>query len=130
MPLLPELDALTIKRLNQGEVSLDKLPTPDLGEILLATEPVGSSEGSGIYRVTNRLEVILNIHQWNKDMASEEPAPHGAAGVFAISSTTAAPTSSPLEIRGLHPDSESTVTGRTSPLQPGHDRPGLLEDSP
>lgn len=72
IPLLPELDSLTIKRLNQGEVSLDKLPTPDLGEILLATEPVGSSEGSGIYRVTNRLEVILNIHQWNKDMFSEE----------------------------------------------------------
>lgn len=72
MTLLPELDALTIKRLNQGEVSLDKLPTPDLGEILLATEPVGSSDGSGIYRVTNRLEVILNIHQWNKDMSSED----------------------------------------------------------
>ena len=72
MPLLPELDALTIKRLNQGEVSLDQLPTPDLVEILLATEPVGNSEGSGIYRVTNRLEVILNIHQWNKDMARED----------------------------------------------------------
>ena len=72
MPLLPELDALTIKRLNQGEVSLDKLPTPDLGEILLATEPDGSSDGSGIYRVTNRLEVILNIHQWNKDMAEAD----------------------------------------------------------
>lgn len=72
MPLLPELDALTIKRLNQGEVSLDHLPTPDLVEILLATEPVGNSEGSGIYRVTNRLEVVLNIHQWNKDMARED----------------------------------------------------------
>ena len=69
MPLLPELDALAIKRLNQGEVPPDHLPTPDLGEILLGTEPVGSSDGSGIYRVTNRLEVILNIHQWNKDMA-------------------------------------------------------------
>lgn len=71
MPLLPQLDAVTIKQLNQGGLSLDRLPTPDLGEILLATEPDGSSDGSGIYRVTNRLEVILNIHQWNKDMVSE-----------------------------------------------------------
>lgn len=72
MPLLPQLDATTIKQLNQGSLSLDRIPTPDLGEILLATVPDGSSEGSGIYRVTNRLEVILNIHQWNKDMVSED----------------------------------------------------------
>ena len=72
MPLLPELDAASIKQFNQGERDLLELPTPDLGEILLATEPVGSSEGSGIYRVTNRLEVILNIHQWNKDMAAKD----------------------------------------------------------
>jgi hypothetical protein len=72
MPLLPELDARSIKRLNQGDVSLEELPTPDLAEILLATEPSGSSEGSGIYRVTNRLEVIMNIQQWNKDMASAD----------------------------------------------------------
>lgn len=63
MPLLPELDAPTIKRLNQGTMPLDRLPTPDLGEILKSTEPVGSSGGAGIYRVSNRLEVILNIHQ-------------------------------------------------------------------
>lgn len=72
IPLLPQLDASTIQQFNQGRLSLDTLPTPDLGEILLATEPIGSSEGSGIYRVTNRLEVILNIHQWNKDMSYED----------------------------------------------------------
>jgi hypothetical protein len=69
LPLLPGLSGRTIKQLNQGELPLDRLPTPDLGEILLATESVGSTHGSGIYHVTNRLEVILNIHQWNKDMA-------------------------------------------------------------
>lgn len=72
MPLLPDLDASTIKKLNQGRISLEHLPTPDLGEILKSTEPLGSSGGAGIYRVTNRLEVILNIHQWNKDMTSAD----------------------------------------------------------
>lgn len=72
MPLLPRLDADTIRRLNQGELSLENLPTPDLGEILNSTEPVGIAGGSGIYQVTNRLEVILNIHQWNKDIVRED----------------------------------------------------------
>jgi hypothetical protein len=70
LPLLPGLSGQTIKQLNQGDLPLDQLPTPELGEILLATQPVGSANGSGIYYVTNRLEVILNIHQWNKDMAN------------------------------------------------------------
>ena len=69
IPLLPQFAPLEIKQFNHGKRDLQELPTPDLGEILLDTEPVGSSDGSGIYRVTNRLEVILNIHQWNKDMA-------------------------------------------------------------
>jgi hypothetical protein len=72
MPLLPELNGRAIKLLNQGKGDLNDLPTPDLGELLLSTEPVCSSGGSGIYRVTNRLEVFLNIHQWNKDMTDSQ----------------------------------------------------------
>jgi hypothetical protein len=72
MPLLPEFDAAAIKQFNQGKVPLDRLLTPDLGEIIASTEPVASSGGSGIYRATNRLEVILNILQWNKDMTDGE----------------------------------------------------------
>jgi hypothetical protein len=72
MVLLPQLDSDIIAQFNQGKRQIHELPIPDLGEILRATEAVGSADGSGIYRVTNRLEVTLNIHQWNKDMADEQ----------------------------------------------------------
>ena len=72
MPLLPELDGRAIKRFNQGRRDPGEIPTPDLSGLLLSTEPVCRSGGSGIYRVTNRLEILLNIHQWNKDMADAD----------------------------------------------------------
>jgi hypothetical protein len=72
MPLLPELDGKAIKLLNQGKRDLNELPTPDLSELLEATQPVAAADGAGIYRVTNRLEVFLNIHQWNKDMMDSQ----------------------------------------------------------
>jgi hypothetical protein len=72
MPLLPELDGKAIKLLNQGKRDLNELPSPDLAELLEATQPVAAADGAGIYRVTNRLEVFLNIHQWNKDIADSQ----------------------------------------------------------
>ncbi len=72
MPLMPELDAKAIKLLNQGKRDLNDLPTTDLGELLEATMPIAAADGAGIYRVTNRLEVFLNIHQWNKDMTDSQ----------------------------------------------------------
>ncbi|RPJ35892.1 MAG: hypothetical protein EHM17_00485, partial [Verrucomicrobiaceae bacterium] len=68
MQLLPEFDGAEIKRFNQGKRNLSDLPTPDLHDVLDSTRPVAISAGAGIYRVTNHLEVFLNIHQWNKDM--------------------------------------------------------------
>lgn len=70
MPLFPSLDAGTIKKLNQGCIGLDAMPDPDMVEVIELTRPVGRAPAaSRIYYATNRLEVLLNLHQWNSDMA-------------------------------------------------------------
>ncbi|MEI7865735.1 MAG: hypothetical protein WCI38_10225, partial [Chthoniobacterales bacterium] len=66
MPLLPSLDAETIKKLNQGRIGLDAVPDLGMVEVIELTYPVcGSAAVSRIYYATNRLEVLLNLHQWN-----------------------------------------------------------------
>lgn len=74
MPLLPSLDAQAINRLNQGRIGFDSLPDPGLPDIIKLTRPVGrpTPAGTQIYYATNRLEVLLNLHQWNREIADPE----------------------------------------------------------
>lgn len=74
MPLLPTLDARSIKNLNQGNSRFDSLPDPCLREVIELTRPVGrpATASTQIYYATNRLEVLLNLHEWNTEMAEPE----------------------------------------------------------
>jgi hypothetical protein len=78
MPLLPTLDAQAIKRLNQGRSGFDSLPDPGLPDVIELTRPVGrpTNAGTQIYYATNRLEVLLNLHQWNHEIADPECRAH------------------------------------------------------
>lgn len=74
MTLLPVLDGAYIKRLNQGKTALKLLPDPNIREVIDLTRPIGRREPgkAEIYYATNRLEVLLNLHQWNRDIADEK----------------------------------------------------------
>lgn len=69
MRLLPEIDGVSMKRINQGKLPICHLPTPDMNEMIGLTRPVGVEGFSEIYYATNPLEVLLNLHRWNKDIA-------------------------------------------------------------
>jgi hypothetical protein len=71
MPLLPTLDALAIKNLNQGKSRFDKIPDLGMRDVIELTRPVGHivPTETQIFFATNRLEALLNLHQWNRDMA-------------------------------------------------------------
>jgi hypothetical protein len=71
MPLLPSLDTRSIKNLNQGRSNFNSLPDIGLHDVIELTRPLGRpiSGGTQIYYATNRLEVFLNLRQWNRDMA-------------------------------------------------------------
>jgi hypothetical protein len=74
MPLFPNLNSQCIKNLNQGLTGFDSLPDHQIREVIELTRPLGRPKATGteIYYATNRLEVILNLHQWNREIANPE----------------------------------------------------------
>jgi hypothetical protein len=68
MPLLSDLPGNVICQINQGLLPVSTLPTPALSEVIELTCPVSESDNDQIYYVTNCLEAILNLVQWNHDI--------------------------------------------------------------
>ncbi len=74
MPLLSQIDGVTIKQLNQGKAPIQNLPTPDMREVIDLTRPLAVEGCSEIYYATNSLEVLLNLHGWNKEITTNASA--------------------------------------------------------
>ncbi len=75
IPLLNHLGGNRICAINQGMLPLSELPTPDLNEVISLTNAISEDFDDEIYYVTNRLEVILNVRQWNKDALNDQAKP-------------------------------------------------------
>jgi len=71
MPLFPNLNSQRIKNFNQGLSGFDTLPDHQIREVIELTRPLGrpTDTGTEIYYATNRLEVTLNLHQWNRGIS-------------------------------------------------------------
>jgi len=72
-PLLPSIESAEIKRLNHLETSrLREEPLQidaELSRMMSVASVLGRALDSDIHFAANAVEVVYNIHRWNKDMA-------------------------------------------------------------
>ncbi|MCU0935458.1 MAG: hypothetical protein MUF66_05150 [Gammaproteobacteria bacterium] len=76
--LVPQLSAAEVKVLNharESDSALRRLDVaPEIERALAVTSPVFNEGGYAVHFAGNLLEVMLNVRQWNRDLASPEGA--------------------------------------------------------
>jgi hypothetical protein len=79
-PLLPAIESSEIKRLNHLEISrLREEPLQTEGELrrmMSVSSVLGRALDNDIHFAANAVEVVYNIHRWNKDMSDPEQREH------------------------------------------------------
>lgn len=72
MALFPGIEAAHIKRMNQGLEATSALPAADVEGVIRMTRGIDERDGVRIHYAANRLEALLNLDRWNRDIGDPE----------------------------------------------------------